>query len=691
MRDFLLRLEIDRWAIGLGLFAGLLFAVSTRASVSSARTEKPLAADSAVRSEDLLPVWVKAGRILQISGEVGKTAQVGSEIMVQNAASSLADILAEHSVLHIKSLGQGAQATSSFRGTSSSHTQVLWNGINLNSATLGNFDFSLIPGFFVDELTLYTGAAQNRGGSSIGGSVQLNNKWTPLPVDGYRIQVRGEWGSWATQTYGLALQYRKAKWSSHTRVYLQSSENNFRYENRVLTMNPFEETRKQAAFGQMGILQELYYPINATDVLSLCVWGQWDRRELPQPITSFNTLDETQASYHLRTLVKYATERRSWKSIWSLAYLHDRLDYEKKTYNNFGNVSAHNRAEAWVLSWDNAYRFHARVEGRWSFQVREDQVKSASYAGQYAQRSDFQLQGGFTWSITPRWTTDVSGMAEFMKSSRQKGQVAPNLSAVLRYDWVPKLLQLHYGQSLNGRFPTLNDWYWEPGGNPDLKPERAWSQEWGLALNPYADPSERLNRKLKWKTEIKVYAMEVKDWIMWVPSGAGYLWEPRNFARVRARGTEWAGHLFYSAAHSEHRLTAQYAYASSVDRTREQSGSYNRQLPYIPLNKWNLRYAVDGDLLGWGVKKLAGVRWNLAYGVYFTDARFTSADESYATPAYCLHDALLGTQWKATNTSVPYELKLQLKVSNLWDAYYESTQYYPMPQRTFSFSLTMNL
>ena len=116
---------------------------------------------------DLDPILVSGLKSIRLNSEVGKTTQIESDIISQNAARSLADVLAENSLLYIKSLGQGAQATSSFRGTSSSHTQVLWNGININSATLGNFDFSLIPGFFVDELNIYSGVAQMRGGSSI--------------------------------------------------------------------------------------------------------------------------------------------------------------------------------------------------------------------------------------------------------------------------------------------------------------------------------------------------------------------------------------------------------------------------------------------------------------------------------------------------------------------------------------------
>ena len=176
---------------------------------------------------------------------------------------------------------------------------------------------------------------------------------------------------------------------------------------------------------------------------------------------------------------------------------------------------------------------------------------------------------------------------------------------------------------------------------------------------------------------------------MWVPVGSGYTWEPRNFARVEAIGGEWMSQLRYSSARIEQGLSVRYAYSSSLDRTREASTSYGRQLPYIPLNKWNLRYSVEGGFGSRWTKATGLSRWNAAYGAYFTDARYTSADESYYTPAYYLHDVLVGAEWKRSVNRTPYQLKFQMKVNNIWNAYYESTQYYPMPRRSFSFSFSL--
>ena len=35
-------------------------------------------------------------------------------------------------------------------------------------------------------------------------------------------------------------------------------------------------------------------------------------------------------------------------------------------------------------------------------------------------------------------------------------------------------IEYHYGTGF--RYPTFNDLYWQPGGNPDLEPEKSWYQ-----------------------------------------------------------------------------------------------------------------------------------------------------------------------------------------------------------------------
>ena len=109
----------------------------------------------------------------------------------ETVVNSIADVLAQNTPIFIKSYGRGSLATASFRGTAPSHTQVLWNGMKLNSPTLGMVDFSMIPSFFIDKGSLYHGASSvGVVGGGLGGAVALDTKYTP-GLDGVKLNFLG--------------------------------------------------------------------------------------------------------------------------------------------------------------------------------------------------------------------------------------------------------------------------------------------------------------------------------------------------------------------------------------------------------------------------------------------------------------------------------------------------------------------
>ena len=164
---------------------------------------------------------------------VGTKVTVLSQIEIErNRTKSLSELLLEASSIQIKSMGQGAMATASFRGTAASHTQVLWNGISLNSPQLGSFDFSQIPIYFVDDIALHHGgSAQSEGSGALGGSVNFSN--SSKAVERPSFSVLTEVASNKTFTEALTAKFTKKNLTSSTRVYYQQSENNFRYLNKV--------------------------------------------------------------------------------------------------------------------------------------------------------------------------------------------------------------------------------------------------------------------------------------------------------------------------------------------------------------------------------------------------------------------------------------------------------------------------
>ena len=118
-----------------------------------------------------------------------------------------------------------------------------WNGISLNSPFLGNFDFSQIPVFFVDNISLYHGIGGfNKSSGALGGSVNIGNSIQQITKQ--EVKLLSEYGTDNTFTEALSYKTVLNKFKLSTRVYYQQSDNNYKYMNKVMTGKPRSEERR---------------------------------------------------------------------------------------------------------------------------------------------------------------------------------------------------------------------------------------------------------------------------------------------------------------------------------------------------------------------------------------------------------------------------------------------------------------
>ena len=161
-----------------------------------------------------------------------KTTMVDSVVISQQINASLADLLAAYTPVFIKTYGQGGFATASFRGTSASHTQVLWNDVTINSPMVGQMDFSMIPVFFMDDLKMMYGGsslANNSGG--LGGSINIANNPNKEKL---KIQYTQQFASFSTYGSYLNIGLGSTKFQSRTSIMYLSYENNFSFKNNTV-------------------------------------------------------------------------------------------------------------------------------------------------------------------------------------------------------------------------------------------------------------------------------------------------------------------------------------------------------------------------------------------------------------------------------------------------------------------------
>ena len=85
--------------------------------------------------------------------------------------------------------------------------------------------------------------------------------------------------------------------------------------------------------------------------------------------------------------------------------------------------------------------------------------------------------------------------------------------------------------SRNYRFPSLNDLYFLPGGNPDLKKEHGFTYDAGLSFATGRDGVYTLRGEATW------FDSYIDNWIVWLPTAKGF-WTPKNVKEVHAYGVE---------------------------------------------------------------------------------------------------------------------------------------------------------
>ena len=198
-------------------------------------------------------------------------------VLQSKSTSSLSDLLIQHSPVFIKTYGPGGTSTASFRGTTASHTLVLWNGFQLNAPNLGQVDFSTIPVFLADDVSLNWGSGTSNNSGGLGGAVNIDN--THHFGDGFLLDLKQTYGSFNTLGSFITVGNYGKKFSFRVKAYRNSSDNDFEYEN--LATIPHEKMRQRNAdFVDYGVMPEMSVLLGKS-VISVASWNQWNNRNLP--------------------------------------------------------------------------------------------------------------------------------------------------------------------------------------------------------------------------------------------------------------------------------------------------------------------------------------------------------------------------------------------------------------------------
>ncbi|QZT38169.1 TonB-dependent receptor [Halosquirtibacter xylanolyticus] len=611
--------------------------------------------------------------------------RISSKDIHLSNVDNFGEMIIQKSAIYSQQQGRGGAMYLSIRGTGKNHTEAIWNGIPLNSPMYGTVDFSLIPTNVVDQASIYYGgSATGISNSNIGGTIEL--KTFPNLSDSFSGNIKASIGSFHTYNSDGNISYKLLpKLTANTRTFFSKSLNDFTFTNTskvepneegTAWVNP-KETNDQGDWLTYGLLQEFFYQVNDHSRISAHYWGQDNDRSIPMASTneSSNDARENRSNTHShRGSLRFFTNSLGWQ--WNLtsalSYEYNRFRFKNSDANAYSNddisksTNSYNRLNGYKdisnklsLQVDLQYNYLSintdqQIDNKPQEYTRIQKDVSAKMAYQFSTRISSSL------SLQNQWNgTDYSGLIPF---------VGINILALDN-----QILEFSASVNRSYNFPTLNDQYAVPGGNPNLKQEDGWGYNVGLTNKSQIGA-------FSFDTYIEYYQSKINDWIAWEPTEYGY-WTPMNKKEVLLYGVNII-HTSTWEANDKTTIsgTLNYCYSKtlnhSIDNNMDQD-TYNKQLPYTPLH--TLSYDMSANYKQWS-SQISWIWNSMQY----------STTNNVVTEGYGVIDG-----YNVANIDISYhqtlkqkqQLTYTLSVYNLTNQTYESVVGLTMPGINFLFSI----
>ncbi len=561
---------------------------------------------------------------------------------------SLSELLNENASVFIRNYGNASLSTASFRGSNSYHTAVLWNGINLQNPMNGQIDFSLMPVFLSDEITIqYGGNGSLFGSGAVGGVVHLNDK--PKFNSGFKSEILLGAASFENFQQAVKISYGNNTFYTSTKVLNQNAANNFNY---IYKEKEFNQTH--AGFVAQGFQQQISLLLKKQKQLTIYAWWQRNERDIPSALLTTNIHskqnDETQ-----RLAIEFKQSNKKHLINFRTALLNDELNYtDDNTAKQKNNSRAFNTQLEDFIFVNSKNKIHVGINHIFG---------SAQVDGYDKEISQHRISA-FAFYRSAFLTNKIISVFG-LRHELIDGKSIPVMPSY-GFEILLNKFKFFGNVSRSYRIPTFNDLYWKIGGNPNLKSEEGWNQELSCLFNTQ-------HSAINLSATLTGFNRNMNDLIQWLPDAGNY-WTPLNVSKVWSRGSEFQTKIIgdlYSI-----KIIAAYSNTYVISTNAgETDNNYQKQLIYVP--RW--KHTTNVSLL----YKKHYLRFNQNY----VSTIFTSSDNnSWLSPFY-VSNLFCGTAFSLKKL----QLKIAAGINNLLNENYQVVLNRPMPLRNYQLSININL
>lgn len=581
--------------------------------------------------------------------------------------------------------GAGGMKTVSVRGFGTAHTGVIYDGVPLSDAQNGSIDISRFSLDNVDDLALVIGDNNDiftsAKSTASAASIVVNTGSVPNSMDSlWNLTAQMRVGS-----FGLVNPYIKlGKTFNRNFSFSAIGEYIYAKNNYPFTLrNGLQTTRERRDNSRMNSGHgELNFRWRTTEksALDAKIYYYDNDRQLPGPVVLYNPFnDDTlhdrnffgQLSY-LNTALKKFNFRAIAKFNFDATYYHevdgkysggfkDENYIQREAYLS-GSI-LYTPLQALSLNYAIDYSYNKlssnleSIVGPWRHTVL--QTLSAKF-----RTNHLQLVGRLLLS------TFKNGV-KVGESVPDRTKLSPSVSLSVQ-PWHDKLFFIRASYKDIFRIPTFNESYYYHLGSSALKPEETDQFNFGLTWQ-YGSHSWLSYLTMTCDT----YYNMVKDKIVAIPQNM-FVWTMMNVEKVRAIGVDATLDAEFSLSPKQSLLfTCNYSYQQVRQRTAKADPDYNKQIAYTPVHSG-----------------AASLTWRNPWVDCIL--KLTAVGERFGTNANIPVSRLkpyseLGVSLMHNFPIRKHSLDLRLDLLNLLDTQYEIVASYPMPGRSFRFTITFKL
>ncbi|WP_221075761.1 TonB-dependent receptor domain-containing protein [Agarivorans aestuarii] len=584
------------------------------------------------QTEQPATMVVTANRMEQTEASVIAPLTVVSRSEIESSgAQDIIDVLSQQVGISVtRNGGKGHSESVFIRGTSSTQSLFLIDGVKVNTATNGGAQLSLLPLEFVERIEIIRGArASIYGADAVGGVINIitrpefGSEYAGLKA-AVGSENSGKIAGRASGLLGESTQYNL----------VLSADKSDGYDIR-----PQDNLDENYGYKATGGLFSLDHRFNQAWRGRIFVIRNDGEAEI---IQGGKALNKTRQSVYGAS-ANYNNNK--WSSELGLSYHQDRSDTAPA--ENFVDPQRYT-TERQAANWLLAYEFDQQWLLQGGLDYQKDDISGTSLVYQQESRDNkaahIGARGDYEQHI-------LEASLRYDDNEHYGDHTTYNLG------WAWQLQPDLTFNVLHGtafRAPTFNDLYYPGSENPNLKAETSENTEFGFALN-----------LLRSQWQFNVFRNDVDNLIAWgcvARCDNDYsgtpdtwpLWTPDNVSDARIQGVEIQGD--FSTAWLNHRVIVEFLDPKDRGTNKNLIRRPEEQVKYKADMYWqSLQVVVD-------------FLWR---GESYADAANTTTIGSYSVWN-------LGFNHQLTN-----DLKLAIKVQNLFDKEYSTVNDYQAQGRTF--------